>query len=746
MRVAYAPTNPTATRARYVEVRQRVLDAVAKGEDGAPAFDPSPRNLREFLRDRLHDEYELRYFVLDPARFDAKMVAEAGYDPAPLTGRDRSGREILNGLLHIDFLNAQRHLSDGPGGSRAEDLSRVLSRFYGRNLEQKGEDIEALRALAASEVSLNEHLERVFEPTLKSLSKLGYPGLSNPRMMIRSALDPAQIMSGRDGAVVHYALGGADEGNPDPPTLPDRYNGLGFKNLIFMVVELLDLHAQWLAIEENRPPVHLIFIEEPEAHLHAQLQQAFIRKVMDILTLKGEDRTHYTSQVVVTTHSTHILYERGFRPVRYFRRSRARNGSTSDVLNLSVFYDNTDSDIRSFLERYLKLAHCDLFFADGAVLVEGNVERLLLPQMIANAAPRLQSTYLTVLEIGGAFGYQSSEAPCIGRYAAGVAGLPDEVPGYTVDRRCGSGLQAVIDASMQVQTGNADAILVTGVESMSNIEYYSTQMRWGARLGDVKFYDRLDRGRANSQPQSRYGESLGAAESTELIVREYGITREESDRFAVRSHQRAARAWEEGRFKDEVVAVQVPQRKGASKLFAIDEGIRNDADFEAMSQLRPLLKNGTVTAGNASQQNDAAAGCLVVSERYLKEFSLDPMARLAGWAAAAVHPMRFGLGPVPAVAKLMHRMGLTLSDMDLIEVNEAFAGQVLCVLRDWDLADDERVNVNGSGISLGHPIGATGIRILTSMLYEMKRRNARYGLETMCIGGGQGLAAVFERC
>lgn len=405
MRVAYAPTNPAATHARYVEVRQRVLDAVAKGEDGAPAFDPSPRNLREFLRDRLHDEYELRYFVLDPARFDAKMVAEAGYDPATLTGRDRSGREILNGLLHIDFLNAQRHLSDGPGGSRAEDLSRVLSRFYGRNLEQKGEDIEALRALAASEVSLNEHLERVFEPTLKSLSKLGYPGLSNPRMMIRSALDPAQIMSGRDGAIVHYALG-ADDGKPDPPTLPDRYNGLGFKNLIFMVVELLDLHAQWLAIEENRPPVHLIFIEEPEAHLHAQLQQAFIRKVMDILALKGEDRTHYTSQVVVTTHSTHILYERGFRPIRYFRRSRAQNVSTSDVLNLSVFYDSTDPDIRSFLERYLKLAHCDLFFADGAVLVEGNVERLLLPQMIANAAPRLQSTYLTVLEIGGAFGYR----------------------------------------------------------------------------------------------------------------------------------------------------------------------------------------------------------------------------------------------------------------------------------------------------------------------------------------------------
>lgn len=405
MRVAYAPINPEATRNKYTEARERALAAVDKDEHGVPVFDPAPRHLRDYLRDHLNDEYELRYFVLDPAKFDANMVAEAGYVPASLAGRDRSGREILNDILRIDFLYAQRHLSDSPGGARAEDLSRVLSRFYGRNLEQKGEDLEALRALAASEVSLNEHLERVFEPTLRSLAKLGYPGLSNPRMMIRSALDPAQIMSSREGALVHYALG-PDDGAPDPPTLPDRYNGLGFKNLIFMVVELLDLHAQWLAIDENRPPVHLIFIEEPEAHLHAQLQQAFIRKVMDILALKDADRAAYTSQVVVTTHSTHILYERGFRPIRYFRRNRTEATSTSDVLNLSTFYDSTDPDVRTFLERYLKLAHCDLFFADAAVLVEGNVERLLLPQMIEAAAPRLQSTYLTILEIGGAFGYR----------------------------------------------------------------------------------------------------------------------------------------------------------------------------------------------------------------------------------------------------------------------------------------------------------------------------------------------------
>lgn len=405
MRVAYAPIDPDDTRVRFNESRQRALAAVEKDEDGGPMFDPAPRHLRDYLRDNLSNEYELRYFVLDPAQFDPNMVAEAGYSPASLAGRDRSGREILNSILRIDFLDAQRHLSDSSGGGRAEDLSRVLSRFYGRNLEQKGDDLEALRALSESEVALNQHLERVFEPTLKSLAKLGYPGLANPRMVIRSALDPVQIMSGRDAALVHYALG-PDDGAPNPPTLPDRYNGLGFKNLIFMVVELLDLHTQWFAIEDNRPPVHLIFIEEPEAHLHAQLQQAFIRKVMDILAHKGADQAAYTSQVVVTTHSTPILYERGFRPIRYFRRNRANAASTSDVLNLSIFYDSTDPDTRTFLERYLKLAHCDLFFADAAVLVEGNVERLLLPQMIETAAPRLQSSYLTILEIGGAFGYR----------------------------------------------------------------------------------------------------------------------------------------------------------------------------------------------------------------------------------------------------------------------------------------------------------------------------------------------------
>jgi acetyl-CoA C-acetyltransferase len=352
----------------------------------------------------------------------------------------------------------------------------------------------------------------------------------------------------------------------------------------------------------------------------------------------------------------------------------------------------------------------------------------------------------SVDEVIVAQSYQSSEAPCIGRYAASLAGLPEHVSGYAVDRRCGSGLQAVIDAAMQIQTGVADCVLVAGVESMSNIEYYSTRMRWGSRLGDVSLYDRLDRGRVNSQPVSRYGVMAGgAAETAENVAHDYGITRAEGDRYAARSHQRASEAWKSGRFDAEVVPVPVPQRKGETVLFARDEGIREDASLEVMAKLPALLRDGTVTAGNACQQNDAASGCLVVSEAWLAKHGAQPMGRFVGWAASGCDPLRMGIGPVPAVARLLPRSGLSLADMDLIEINEAFAVQVLAALREWRIEGDERVNVNGSGISLGHPIGATGVRIMTTMLHEMARRGARYGLETMCIGGGQGLAAVFER-
>ncbi|MDF3883032.1 acetyl-CoA C-acetyltransferase [Cupriavidus basilensis] len=351
----------------------------------------------------------------------------------------------------------------------------------------------------------------------------------------------------------------------------------------------------------------------------------------------------------------------------------------------------------------------------------------------------------TIDEVIVSQSYASSEAPCMGRYAALAAGLPIEVPGYTLDRRCGSGLQALSNAAMCVQTGQAEAILVVGVESMSNIEYYSTDMRWGSRSGNVSFYDRLDRGRERSQPQARFGYISGMPETAETLAREYGVTRADADAFAVRSHRLAAAAWDEGRFASEVLNVEVPQRRGAPLQVNRDEGIRADATVESLAALRPLLPGGVTTAGNSSQQNDAAAGCLVVSESYAERHGLTPMARFAGWAAAGCDPARMGIGPVPAVSKLLGRQGMVLSDIDLIEVNEAFAAQALAVLREWGIDGDSRVNVNGSGISLGHPIGATGLRILTTLLYEMQRREAKFGLETMCIGGGQGIAALFER-
>ncbi|KAE8761371.1 acetyl-CoA C-acyltransferase [Paraburkholderia madseniana] len=341
--------------------------------------------------------------------------------------------------------------------------------------------------------------------------------------------------------------------------------------------------------------------------------------------------------------------------------------------------------------------------------------------------------------------YANSETPCVGRWIALQAGLPVEVPGMQLDRRCGGGLQALATAAMMVQTGAADVVLAGGVESMSNIEYYSTDMRWGARAGSVQFHDRLARGRERSQPEARFGPISGMIETAENLANDFHISREAADEYAVRSHRRAAQAWASGRMAAETVAVAVPQKKGAPLAFAQDEGFREDASMESLGKLRALIPGGTVTAGNSSQQNDAAAACLVVAEDKLEALGLEPMAYLNGWAAAGCEPSRMGIGPVPAVQKLMARTGLSIDQMDLVELNEAFACQVLAVLKGWGWNDPERLNVNGSGISLGHPIGATGVRMMTTLLFELQRRKGRYGLEAMCIGGGQGLAAIFER-
>jgi acetyl-CoA C-acetyltransferase len=340
--------------------------------------------------------------------------------------------------------------------------------------------------------------------------------------------------------------------------------------------------------------------------------------------------------------------------------------------------------------------------------------------------------------------YASGETPCTGRWAALQAGLPVSVPGIQIDRRCGGGLQAVLTAAMMVQTGAADVVLAGGVESMSRVEHYTTAMRWGARSGSQFLYDRLDRGRERSQPEWRFGKISGMIETAENLAVQYGITREEADAYAARSQQRAAAAWQAGAFTDEVVPVQVPQRRGDSVTVTTGEGVRPDSTPEKLAKLRTIMPGGTVTAGNSSQQNDAAAACLVVAEDRLAELRLEPLGYLAGWAAAGCEPATMGIGPVPAVAKLFARTGLGWDDIDLVELNEAFAAQVLAVLAGWGWNDPDRLNVNGSGISLGHPIGATGARILASGLRELQRRDGRYLLETMCVGGGQGVAAVFE--
>lgn len=343
--------------------------------------------------------------------------------------------------------------------------------------------------------------------------------------------------------------------------------------------------------------------------------------------------------------------------------------------------------------------------------------------------------------------YANSEAPCIGRWAALHAGLPISVSGLQIDRRCGGGLQAVITAAMTVQTGAADVVIAGGVESMSNIEHYTTTARWGARSGNQVLYDRLDRGREMSQPAWRFGAISGMIETAENLASDYGIDRSAADEFAVRSHRRAAAAQDRGAFDDEIVAVAVPQRRGDPIVFGRDEGVRPDTTTESLARLRTLQTGGTVTAGNSSQQNDASAACLVVAEDRLDALGLEPIGFLEGWAAVGCEPSRMGIGPVGAVEKLLAKTGLTLDEFALMEVNEAFAVQVLAVLSGWGvtLADvEDRLNVNGSGISLGHPIAATGVRILATMLHELQRRGGGLALETMCIGGGQGLAAAFR--
>lgn len=340
--------------------------------------------------------------------------------------------------------------------------------------------------------------------------------------------------------------------------------------------------------------------------------------------------------------------------------------------------------------------------------------------------------------------YPNPEAPALGRVVALDAGLPVTVGGVQVDRRCGSGLQSVIYACMQVASGDSDVVIAGGAESMSNVAFYSTDMRWGAGNRGVMVHDGLTRGRVTAGGKN-FPVPGGMLETAENLRRQYGISRTEQDELAVQSHHRAVAAQRSGILAEEIIPVVVDGRG-----IDTDEHPRADTSVEALAKLKAVRAKedpeATVTAGNSSGQNDAASMCIVTTAEKAADLGLTPLVRLASWGLAGVEPKVMGIGPVPATAVALAKAGLTLDDIDVIELNEAFAAQALAVMREWNFteADRERTNIHGSGISLGHPVGATGGRMLATLARELHRRDARYGLETMCIGGGQGLAAVFE--
>ena len=356
--------------------------------------------------------------------------------------------------------------------------------------------------------------------------------------------------------------------------------------------------------------------------------------------------------------------------------------------------------------------------------------------------------------------YQSGEYVNIARMSLLKAGWPDSIPGITLDRRCCTGLDVICFAAMQIQSEHADIVVAGGVESMSNAEFYvSGEIKWGIggkrgmpkghgdlSIWGIPFYDRIQRARVMSQPEERYGILPAMMSWAETAAKEEGISREDCDRWALESHRKACAAIELGKFQEEIVPVSVMQPKGGVMIVDRDENPRADTTLEQLTKLKPVM-GGVCTAGNSSTENDGAAACVVTSEEKAKELGVEPLAAIKAFAVAGADPRRTYLTVPVAVKKVMEKTGLDIHQMDLIEIQEAFAAQVLADLKMMNLTEKDysRVNVNGSGISLGHPIACTGTRVLVTLLQEMKRRKSRYGLECICGGGGLGIAAIFER-
>lgn len=364
--------------------------------------------------------------------------------------------------------------------------------------------------------------------------------------------------------------------------------------------------------------------------------------------------------------------------------------------------------------------------------------------VITEAMERAQVEPAEVDEVIMGQAKQSADAANLARVAALKAGLPVEVPAYTVMRQCGSGLQSVHNAAQSIMIGEADVVVAGGVESMSKAPYYLRGARYGYRAGNALLLDSNTESQPRSQPYEVYGD-LTMGLTAENLAERYGISREEQDEFALRSHDRALAAIESGRFKDEIIPVEIPQRKGAPLIFDTDEQPRKSTP-EGLAALPAVFKKGgTVTAGNSSGRNDGAGCTVVMSAKEAARRGLKPMVAVRGMAVAGVPPEIMGFGPVPASRLALKRAGLTFDDMGLIELNEAFAAQSLAVIKELDLKDRiDVLNVNGGAIALGHPIGCSGARVFVTLLYEMQKRGTRYGLATLCIAGGQGIATVVE--
>lgn len=326
----------------------------------------------------------------------------------------------------------------------------------------------------------------------------------------------------------------------------------------------------------------------------------------------------------------------------------------------------------------------------------------------------------------------------ISRYAALEGGLPEETPALTVNRLCGSGLQAIVSAAQSILLEDCDAAVAGGAECMSMVPHQVPGLRWGVRMGDAPIIDAMIAALHDPFHNCHMGVTA------ENVARKWGISREDQDRLAAESHQRAARAIQGGYFSEQILPVNIKSREG-TVTFDTDEHVRADVDAASMGNLRPVFqRDGTVTAGNASGINDAAAAVVLMDAAAAERAGAAPMGRLVAYSHAGVDPEYMGIGPVPAIKMVLEKAGLAVSDLDIIELNEAFAAQALAVIRDLDLPE-ERTNPNGSGISIGHPIGATGCMLTVKALYELQRTGGRYACVSMCIGGGQGIAAIFER-